>query len=228
MSKAFNRMSHQKVIEDLFDVKVPGWLLLILISYLTERKMMFKFIGVFSSLRLLPGSSPQGTVLGVILFIIYFNGAALRPRIPRPAWPFFSRKHNDPADIKMKFVDDLSIAAKVDLSKDLVIDLNMPKPLTYDQRLETKIKDSKNTLQHILDDLLEFSEPKQMKINTVKSSVMKICKSRTKVYPTEIQIGEHFLNVKEEMKILGVILAPSQKKRLKFGHCPNLRDPPPW
>ena len=87
----------------------------------------------------------------------------------------------------------------------------MQKPLTYDQRLETRIKDSKNTLQHILDDLLEFSEPKQMKINTVKSSVMKICKSRTKVYPTEIQIGENFLNVKEEMKIVGVILTPNLK-----------------
>jgi hypothetical protein len=87
MSKAFNRMSHQKVIEDLFDMKVPGWLLLILISYLTDRKMMLKYRGVFSSLRFLPGSSPQGTVLGVILFIIYFNGAALRPGIPRPSFP---------------------------------------------------------------------------------------------------------------------------------------------
>ena len=71
MSKAFNRMSHQKVIEDLFDMKVPGWLLLILISYLPDRKMILKFRGAFSSVRSLPGSSPQGTVLGVILFIIF-------------------------------------------------------------------------------------------------------------------------------------------------------------
>ena len=70
-------MSHQQVIEDLFHMKVPGWLLLILISYLTDRKMVMKFRGVLSAMRSLPGSSPQGTVLGVILFIIYFNGAAL-------------------------------------------------------------------------------------------------------------------------------------------------------
>ena len=92
MSKAFNRMSHHQVIEDLYAMKVPGWLLLILISYLTDRKMMMKFRGVLSSLRLLPCSSYQGTVLGVILFIIYFNGAALRPQIPRPSWPFYSKK----------------------------------------------------------------------------------------------------------------------------------------
>ena len=64
MSKAFNRMSNQRVIEDLYDMKVPGWLLLILISYLTDRKMVVKFRGIVSLLRNLPGSSPQGVFLG--------------------------------------------------------------------------------------------------------------------------------------------------------------------
>ena len=35
LSKAFNRVSHQMVIEDLYDMHVPAWLLLILSSYLT-------------------------------------------------------------------------------------------------------------------------------------------------------------------------------------------------
>jgi hypothetical protein len=62
--------------------------------------MLLKFRGVLSALRDLPGSSPQGTVLGVILFIIIFNGAALCPVITRPSWPLFSKKANDPAAIK--------------------------------------------------------------------------------------------------------------------------------
>ena len=92
---------------------------LILISYLTDRKMVLKFRGVLSALRSLPGFSPQRTVLGVLLFIILFNGAALRPSIPRPSWPLFPRMSNDPEALKVKFIDDLSIAAKVKLS-DLV------------------------------------------------------------------------------------------------------------
>ena len=168
MSKAFNRMSHQRVIEDLYDMRVPGWLLLIIISYLTDRKMIMKFRGVFSALRFLPGSSPQGTVLGVILFIIYFNGAALRPSIPRPSWPFFSkRRKNDPETISLKFVDDLSVAMKVNLDKDLFEDKNMPKPLTFDQRLETKLSDS-NALQIIVDSLEDFADKRQMRVNTKK------------------------------------------------------------
>ena len=50
-----------------------------------------------------------------------------------------------------------------------------------------------------------------MRINSTKSSVMKICKSRTKVFPVEIQCGDNFLEVKKEMKILGVILTPNLK-----------------
>ena len=206
MSKAFNRMSHQTVIEDLYDMKVPGWLLLILISYLTERKMVLKFRSILSALRSLPGSSPQGTVLGVILFIIIFNGACLRPDIPRPSWPIFSKGRNDPPSITLKFVDDLSIAAKVNLDKDLVDDIGRIKPLNFSERFETKLADEENILQELVDSLDTFSKVRQMKTNCKKSAVMKFSKSRTKDFPAEIKLGDGFLEVKSELKILGVIL----------------------
>ena len=206
MSKAFNRVSHQQVIEDLHDMKVPGWLLLIIISYLKDRRMLIKFRGVLSSLRDLPGSSPQGTVLGVILYIIIFNGAALRPAIPRPSWPFFSKKANDPAAIKLKFIDDLSVAARVNLEKDLVDDFGRPKPLTFEERFETKLSDDKNILQEIVNNLKTFASERQMAINSDKTVVMQFTKSRTKAFPSEIKISDEFLEVKQKMKILGVIL----------------------
>ena len=215
MSKAFNRVSHQRVIEDLSDMNVPGWLLLILISYLTDRKMVLKFRGVLSALRSLPGSSPQGTVLGVILFIIIFNGAALRPAIPRPVWPFFSKKKNDPAEISMKFVDDLSVAVKVNIDTDLMMDEGRQKPLTYDERFETKLCNNKNVLQEIIDSLKVFASGRQMQVNTEKSAVMKFCKSRTKDFPVEIKLEDTFLEVKSKMKILGVIVTSDLRWGLK-------------
>ena len=211
MSKAFNRMSHQKVIEDLFDMKVPGWLLLILVSYISDRKMVLSYRGVLSSLRLLPGSSPQGTVLGVILFIIIFNGAALRPSIPRQSWPFLSKKNNDPAAITVKFVDDLSMAVRVNLELDLTGDEGRPKPPNFEERFEYKLKDESNALQVMIDDLRVFANERNMVIDEKKSSVIKFSKSRTKDFPTEMKMHNKFLQVKQSIKVLGVILTSDLK-----------------
>ena len=203
MSKAFNRMSHQQVIEDLYAMRVPGWLLLILISYLTDRKMVLKFRNVLSSLRDLPGSSPQGTVLGVILFMVFFNGAALRPSIPRPSWPLLPRMSKDPVAIKLKYVDDISIATSINLNKDLVsVDTGL---------LGTDISEEAKVLQKIMDELSVFANNRQMMINSDKSKIMKISMSRTKDFPTDIEVDNNLLGVKDSLRILGVILAPNLK-----------------
>ena len=83
LSKAFNRVSHQMVIEDLYDMHVPPWLLVILSSYLTERSMILTYKSASSTPRSLPGSSPQGAFLGIFFFVVKYNAASLRPTIPR-------------------------------------------------------------------------------------------------------------------------------------------------
>ena len=119
-SKAFNRVSHSMVIEDLHDMHVPPWLLKILVSYLSGRSMTMRYKGVTSSVRFLPGSSPQGGFLGIFLFIIKYNGAALRQSVPRllPVCDKkFSKCFNKECSVHLKqthaiYVDDLCIVAK--------------------------------------------------------------------------------------------------------------------
>ena len=94
LNKAFNRVSHLLVIEDLHDMHVPSWLLHILISYLTNRSMTLSYHGSTSSFCSLPGSSPQGAFLGIFLFITKFNGVSLRPSIPRILPVCSSRRRN--------------------------------------------------------------------------------------------------------------------------------------
>ena len=137
MSKAFNRTSHQLLIQDLYDMHVPGWLLLIIISYLTERSMILKYKVCSSSRRSLPGSAPQGVFLGNLFFIIKFNGAAMRPPIPRPVWPLLNKYKSDlgstdPKAIKLKFVDDLSILCNVNLALEVIPDpVIRPRPFNH-------------------------------------------------------------------------------------------------
>ena len=68
MQKAFNKVSHFDIIVDLQAMKVPGWLLRILCSYLKNRLMTLTMNGVTSSSKKLNGSCPQGVFLGGLLF----------------------------------------------------------------------------------------------------------------------------------------------------------------
>ena len=68
--KAFNRQNHNILITKLSHMGVPGWLLKIVIAFLTDRKMTVRYKGKQSSVKSLPGGGPQGTLLGLLLFIV--------------------------------------------------------------------------------------------------------------------------------------------------------------
>ena len=44
-SKGFTRMSHNQILTRLSDWKTPGWLLKVIASYLTDRKMIVRYKG---------------------------------------------------------------------------------------------------------------------------------------------------------------------------------------
>ena len=197
LEKAFNRVSHQLVIEDLAAMKVPGWLLLILISYLSGRSMVMQYEGVSSTVRDLPGSSPQGAFLGVLLFLILFNGALLRPAVPRPM------------SLNLKYIDDLSLAFAVNLTKDLITDQTYrQRPLTFDQRNSTVLPPD-NVLQADLKSLYQFTTRKQMKIKESKTNIIKFNFSRNHDFPAEFIIPGFHEKVTEieETKLLGIMLS---------------------
>ena len=72
LSKAFNRVEHGLVIQDLYDMHTPSWLLKIMISYLSDRSMYLSYNGAKSSLKVVPAGGPQGAYLGGIVFIIKY------------------------------------------------------------------------------------------------------------------------------------------------------------
>ena len=140
----------------------------------------------------------------------HFNAAGLCSNILHPNWPIFSRKTNDPGALKIKFVDDIFITTKINFKKNIIKDKDRQKPLPFDKRQETKLIET-NMLKQIIDNLNSFAMEPQINMNSGKSAVMKICKSKTKAFPVEIKIGNPLLEVKKELIILGVILTPNLK-----------------
>ena len=175
LSKAFNRVSHQMVIEDLFDMHVPPWLLLILTSYLTGRSMIMHYKGQVSSPRDLPGSSPQGAFLGIFFFVVKYDAASLRPAIPRllaqPAACKVKKtkcktasciKHAE--DMHALYIDDLSEAEAIDLKKCLVKDpVQRHYPLNFHERTQHILPVDKSSLQKQLQTVEDFTDKNLMK-----------------------------------------------------------------
>ena len=156
-------------------MKVPGWLLKILISYLTERSMVLRYQGKTSSPRSLPGSAPQGVFLGCFFFMIKFNGAFLRPDIPRPFPKTAPLMLSTANSCTVKYIDDASQARAIKLRSCLskIDTSSRPRPLEYFEHTGYEITPENNELQRDLNTLKKFTERNLMKINEKKTLIMK-------------------------------------------------------
>jgi hypothetical protein len=72
-SKAFDLIDHTILLRDLKNLQVHPVLLNWIAAFLTNRKQAVKIDGVLSDWKTVKGGVPQGTKLGVILFIVMTN-----------------------------------------------------------------------------------------------------------------------------------------------------------
>jgi hypothetical protein len=80
-SKAFNRQNHNVLVTILSDMNVPGWLLHIVMGFLSDREMILRYKNKRSDTKKLPGGGPQGTILGLFLFLILINSAGFKDNV---------------------------------------------------------------------------------------------------------------------------------------------------
>ena len=203
LSKAYNCGSHMLVVEDLHAMHTPNWLLAIICSYLPSRSMLLIYRDEVSSPRTLPGGFGQGVWLGGLLFIVKFNGACLRPPIPRP----ISRN----CSIQVKFIDDSTQAASINLKKSLMPEPEArARPLNYHERNLMVLKPEENIVQQELDRSYQFSTQNKFFISKSKCYTMVFTTSRKYGFPPEFTLGDsEFLEERQEATILGVRISSS-------------------
>ena len=210
LSKAFNRVDHNLIIQDLFDMKCPSWLLKIIFSYLTNRSLIVSYRGATASPQPLPAGSPQGTVLGVIVFIVKVNGLALRPPIPRSIPP--PNKQEDKS-VNVKYLDDSSSACSINLKKCLIPDPDeREKPLNYHEKNKLILPKANNPLQAHLDEIFTFTQEQNMKINQGKTKLMLFNLTKNWQFPPEMGFEEgEKLECVRQSKILGLVISDDLK-----------------
>ena len=110
-SKAFNRQDHNILIEKLCKLGVPGWLLKLVISFLEDRSMRVKYKGTYSSLFSLPGGGPQGTLLGLFLFLVLINDVGFPNQTNDIGEKVTAKKKVKESNVfHLEYVDDLTLA----------------------------------------------------------------------------------------------------------------------
>ena len=111
----------------LSDMGVPGWLLHIVMAFLTDRRMLVRYNGKQSSTKYLPGGGPQGTLLGLLLFLVLINDMGFENQKNNAGELITSRKNLKAANvIHLKYVDDLTLAESINLKDKLV---SVPEPV---------------------------------------------------------------------------------------------------
>ena len=108
-SKAFNRQNHNLLITKLSDMGVPSWLLKVVMAFLSNRKMVVKYKSKLSSVKDLPGGGPQGTLLGLLLFLVLINDAGFEKQMNNAGDLLTCRRNMKVVNnIHHKYVDDLT------------------------------------------------------------------------------------------------------------------------
>ena len=212
--KAFNRQNHQILITILSDMGVPGWLLKIVIGFLQNRTLIVNYKGEKSGSKEMPGGGPQGTILGMFLFIILINLAGFAEQnthighlITRAA------NRSEMPEKHWKYVDDLTLAEVINLKEKLKFDpeKEWELPLNFHNRTKQVLPTTESKVQEQLERLHEYAIENEMKINIEKSKVMLFNTAKTRDFSPEMKIEDDTLEVVEEMKLLGVKITSDLK-----------------
>ena len=212
-SKAFNRQNHNLLLTLLSDMNVPGWLLKIVIGFLSDREMILRYKNQMSGAKRLPGGGPQGTILGLFLFLILINKAGFKDNMRNVGetitGPIGKRKPMQTTHLK--YVDDLSLLEALNLKKDLVNNPELIRPVNYHERTGHTLPANKSRIQDQLVDLKEYTIENEMKINHGKSKVMLFNTARSRDFMPGITLDGNSLEVVEEMPLLGLVLTSDLK-----------------
>ena len=218
-SKGFNRINHAKVIIRLSDWGAPGWILRILISYLSNRTMVLKYKGEVSSPQPLPGGTVQGSELGILLFIVELSDAGMDvPMQPQPIpniVDITSWSHPTPAvtfnECRLKYIDDQTQAEVVHLERSLILEGNTVGPRDFHDRHGHILPPANSILQKRLNDINKYAEIHQLKINEKKTKIMAFNFSRKYDFSPKLSIADKELDVIYTTKLLGVVLTADCK-----------------
>ena len=208
--QGFNRCQHSIFIEILSqDFQVPGWLLRILIGYLSGRKLRIKYKSKISEEWDIFGGGGQGCPLGFWIFCFMIDRAGpksiskeIGETITQP-----TNKRKKMEKGKKKWVDDFTVMASIDLRQKLEQDPDPIRPVPWRGRHDQILPRQHNLLQDEVDQIVSYSQDRKMILNPIKTKAMIFNPLKNYDFLPQISIQPGIqIEVVEKHKILGQII----------------------
>ena len=207
-SKAFNRQNHNILITKLSDLGVPGWLLKIVMAFLTNRSMIVRFKGARSSQKCLPGGGPQGTLLGLLLFLVLINDLGFENQKNNAGDLATSKKNMKEANlIHLKYADDLLLAEE----RLVPAEVDRQRPDCYHARTGHKLPSGSSLVQKQLLETESYAKDNQMKVNAKKTKLMLFNPAKSMDFMPQLNLDGQDINLVEETKVLGLVIRSDLK-----------------
>ena len=221
-SKAFNKVNHNVIMRILIALKLPQWLLRLLLSYLQNRKMILRFRNCSSLPRDLPGGCPQGTLIGVILYILYINPIGFPGEITLQIndivksylMPFLTSFPSLPSTVNSaKFMDDATLQEAIDLTSSLATNIDRSGPLPWWESSGKLLPNCNTLLQKEIETIKRISDEREMVLNPDKTKLMIINFTNLHQYKSLLTIpgSSSPIELTFETKLLGYWLTIDMK-----------------
>jgi hypothetical protein len=209
-AKAFNRQDHSILITKLSDMGVPSWLLKLVISFLKDRSMVIRYKGKVSDRKLLPGGGPQGTLLGLLLFLVLINDVGFSNQMNNVGEIITCKKRvKEFNEIHLKYVDDLAIGEAIKM-KEMLISIpteNRPQPDCYRARTGHALQPEKSKVFSQLHQISEYASSNGMQLNYKKTKFMLFNPGTSRDFLPAFNLDGHEIEMVEETRLLGLVLS---------------------
>ena len=187
---AFDKTDPTLTASKFISIGIRPSIIPILISYMTNRKMIVKFKGILTQPYALIGGGPQGTLLGGLQYIITSNDCAI---------------DKVKVEDRYKYYDDLNILEFVLLS-DLLVNYNVSEQVPSDIGTHQKyLNSSLIEMQGHLDYITKWTSENLMQINESKSNFIIFTRSKQE-FTTRLYINGVNLERLSVIKLLGIWL----------------------
>ena len=213
-AKAFNRQNHNLLIIKLSDMGVPGWLLNLVMGFLSERSMVVKYKGTTTERKSLPGGGPQGTLLGLLLFLVLINDCGSGEHVKNIGEQITNKKDKfTPQTFHAKYVDDLMIAESFNLEETLLPNPDRPFPDSYHSRLGQKLPEEKSVVYGKIKQINEYANENEMKLNFSKTKFITFNPTLKYDFEAGLNVDGKEVESVENMKLLGLTITTDMKWR---------------